>query len=53
MWGPPIVALAARRVARRRLLRLGGTGTMAWAVRIPLVTLVVVAAIATVRAPRR
>jgi hypothetical protein len=36
----------ARRAALRRLRRLGGTNTVAWALRVPLVTLVVVAALA-------
>ena len=35
----------ARRVAVRRLRRLGGTSTVAWALKVPLVTLVVVAAL--------
>jgi hypothetical protein len=35
-----------RRTAVRRLRRLGGTSTVAWALKVPLVTLVVVAALA-------
>jgi hypothetical protein len=45
----PLVARAAARLLRRRLRRLGGTGTLAWAVRVPLVTLVLVAALAVAR----
>ncbi len=37
-----------RRAAHRRLRRMGGTETLAWAVRIPLVTLVVMAALVLV-----
>lgn len=37
----PLVLTLARRAARHRLRRLGGTTGTAWAVRIPLVTLVV------------
>jgi hypothetical protein len=37
----------ARRAAVRRLRRLGGTDTVAWALRVPLVTLAVVALAAT------
>ena len=36
----------ARRAAVRRMRRLGGTSTVAWALKVPLVTLVVVAALA-------
>lgn len=35
----------ARRAALRRLRRLAGTDTVAWALRVPLVTLVVVAVV--------
>jgi len=35
-----------RRTAARRLRRLGGTSTVAWALKVPLVTLVIVAALA-------
>jgi hypothetical protein len=40
----------ARRAAVRRMRRLGGTSTVAWALRVPLVTLVVVAALAAATA---
>jgi len=40
----------ARRTAVRRLRRLGGTSTVAWALKVPLVTLVVVAALAATAA---
>lgn len=45
---------ALRRAAVRRLRRLGGTSTVAWALKVPLVTLVLVAALAaaTAAAPR-
>ena len=46
MLRSPIVVALVRRAAHRRLRRLGGTQTLAWAVRIPLVTLVVMAALA-------
>ena len=36
----------------RRLRRLGGTDTLAWALRVPLVTLVVLAALAAVTGRR-
>lgn len=39
-----------RRTAVRRLRRLGGTSTVAWALKVPLVTLVVVAAFAATAA---
>ena len=35
-----------RRAALRRLRRLGGTSTVAWALKVPLVTFVAVAALA-------
>jgi hypothetical protein len=35
-----------RRAAVRRLRRLGGTSTVAWALKVPLVTFVAVAALA-------
>ncbi|HMO01200.1 MAG TPA: hypothetical protein PKD59_17440 [Miltoncostaeaceae bacterium] len=38
----------ARRAAVRRMRRAGGTSTVAWALKVPLVTLVVVAALAAV-----
>ena len=41
-----LVIRTARRAAVRRLRRLGGTSTVAWALKVPLVTLVVVAALA-------
>ncbi|MGD9570974.1 MAG: hypothetical protein AB7V62_03695 [Thermoleophilia bacterium] len=44
MLRSPIIARFAQRVARRRLRRMGGTGTTAWALRVPLVTLVLSAA---------
>jgi hypothetical protein len=44
MLRSPLLALFVRRAAHRRLRRLGGTETIAWAVRVPLVTLVVMAA---------
>jgi hypothetical protein len=40
----------ARRAAVRRLRRLGGTSTVAWALKVPLVTFVVVAALAAAAA---
>lgn len=52
MLRSPIVVALARRAAQRRLRRMGGTDTVAWAVRIPLVTLVVMAALVLVL-PRR
>ena len=48
MLRSPILALVARRLAHRRLRRLGGTQTIAWAVRVPLVTLVLAAALVLV-----
>ena len=39
-----------RRAAVRRLRRLGGTSTVAWALKVPLVTFVVVAIAATAAA---
>lgn len=53
MLTSPIVAALVRRAAHRRLRRLGGTQTLAWAVRIPLVTLVVMAALAMLLPLRR
>lgn len=47
--GPMMKSFAirlARRAAVRRIRRLGGTSTVAWALKVPLVTLVVVAALA-------
>jgi hypothetical protein len=41
---------ALRRAAVRRLRRLGGTSTVAWALKVPLVTLVLVAALAATAA---
>lgn len=52
MLRSPIVVALVRRAAHRRLRRMGGTETVAWAVRIPLVTLVVMAALVLVL-PRR
>ena len=45
---------ALRRATVRRLRRLGGTSTVAWALKVPLVTLVLVAALAaaSVAVPR-
>ncbi len=40
----PIVTRFARRLAHRRLRRMGGTESVAWAVRVPLVTLALTAA---------
>jgi hypothetical protein len=48
-----IVAALVRRAAHRHLRRLGGTQTLAWAVRIPLVTLVLMAALAMLLPLRR
>ncbi len=45
MLHSPIVARLVRRGVQRRLRRLGGTQALAWALRVPLVTLVVVAAL--------
>lgn len=53
MLRSPFVAALLRRAAHRRLRRLGGTQTLAWAVRIPLVTLVVMAALAMLLPLRR
>jgi hypothetical protein len=53
MLRSPLVAALLRRAAHRRLRRLGGTQTLAWAVRIPLVTLVVMAALAMLLPLRR
>lgn len=41
---------ALRRAAVRRLRRLGGTSTVAWALKVPLVTLVLAAALAATTA---
>jgi hypothetical protein len=41
---------ALRRSAVRRLRRLGGTSTVAWALKVPLVTLVLVGALAAAAA---
>lgn len=48
MLRSPLLAVILRRAAHRRLRRLGGTETIAWAVRVPLVTLVIIAAIALI-----
>ena len=48
MLRSPVLALVVRRLAHRRLRRLGGTETIAWAVRVPLVTLVLAAALVLV-----
>ncbi|MBJ7456125.1 MAG: hypothetical protein JHC74_08700 [Thermoleophilia bacterium] len=53
MLRSPFVVALVRRAAHRRLRRLGGTQTLAWAVRIPLVTLVVMAALAMLLPLRR
>lgn len=53
MLRSPIIAVLARRAAHRRLRRLGGTETLAWAVRVPLVTLVVMAALVLLLPSRR
>lgn len=53
MLRSPFVAALVRRAAHRRLRRLGGTETVAWAVRVPLVTLVVMAALVLVLPRRR
>jgi hypothetical protein len=56
MLRSPIIAHVVRRSARRRLRRMGGTQTVAWALRVPLVTLVVAAALLMVlrrEGPRR
>ncbi len=45
MLRSPIIARLVRRSAHRRLRRMGGTQTVAWALRVPLVTLVVAAAL--------
>jgi hypothetical protein len=44
---------ALRRAAVRRMRRLGGTSTVAWALKVPLVTLVMVAAVAAATAVLR
>ena len=41
----PIVARLARRVAHYRLRRMAGTEFVAWAVRVPLVTIALPAAL--------
>jgi len=43
-----LLSRLARRAAHRRLRRMGGTQTVAWAIRVPLVTLVVTAALLAV-----
>lgn len=48
----PILAAIIRGAAHRRLRRLGGTETVTWAMHVPLVTLVVVAAV-LLALPRR
>lgn len=48
MLRSPLLARLARRAAHRRLRRMGGTQTVAWALRVPLVTLVVTAALVMV-----
>jgi hypothetical protein len=48
MLRSPLVARLARRAAHRRLRRMGGTQSVAWALRIPLVTLLVAAALVMV-----
>ncbi len=56
MLRSPIIAHVVRRSARRRLRRMGGTQTVSWALRVPLVTLVVAAALLMVlrrEGPRR
>jgi hypothetical protein len=45
MLRSPTIARIVRRVAHRRLRRMGGTDSLAWALRVPLVTLVVSAAL--------
>jgi hypothetical protein len=45
MLRSPIIARMVRRSAHRRLRRAGGTQAVAWALRVPLVTLVVAAAL--------
>lgn len=48
MLRSPFVARFARRAAHRRLRRMGGTQSVAWALRIPLVTFLVAAALVMV-----
>jgi hypothetical protein len=45
----PLIVRAASRLLRRRLRRWGGTGSVAWAVRLPLVTLALVAVLVLTR----
>lgn len=45
MLRSPLITRLARRTAHRRLRRMGGTDSVAWALRVPLVTLVVGAAL--------
>jgi hypothetical protein len=45
------LTMAAVRVVRRGLRGLGGDDAAAWAIRIPLVTLVLAAAVAALRRP--
>jgi hypothetical protein len=45
------LTLAAGRMARRGLRGLGGGDAAAWAIRVPLVTLVLAAALAALRRP--
>ncbi len=41
----PIVVRSARRFAHHRLRRLAGTESVAWAIRVPLVTIAITAAV--------
>jgi hypothetical protein len=43
---PTLLTRAAGRMLRRRLGRLGGEDALAWAIRLPLVTLVIAGAVA-------
>jgi len=48
MLRSPNIARVVRRTAHRRLRRMGGTQAVAWAIRVPLVTLVVSTALVLV-----
>lgn len=48
MLRSPIITRAARRFAHYRLRRLAGTEYLSWAIRVPLVTLAVTAAMVLV-----
>jgi hypothetical protein len=49
MLRSPLLARVAGHLLQRRLRRSAGTGTVAWAVRLPLVTLALCAALLLTR----